>query len=104
MWSFKGEQKINNYFKLKDKTPRQLSSITVYTVKCVNSEAEYVAKTTQHMDAKIYRHKMVKDGQHELTKSLITEHEHRLGHKIDWQNYTVFTKASSDYFLKIKET
>ena len=101
---FKGEQKINNYFKLKDKTPRHLQSNIVYSVKCLNCEAEYIGKTTQHIDARIYQHKIVKDGQHGLIKSHITEHAQRLRHKIDWQNYSVLARASNDYYLKIKET
>ena len=101
---FKGEQKINDYFKLKDKTPKHLQSNIVYSVKCLNCEAEYIGKTTQHIDARIYQHKIVKDGQHRLTKSHITEHAQRLRHKIDWQNYSVFARASNDYYLKIKET
>ena len=101
---FKGEQKINNYFKLKDKTPRHLQPNIIYSVKCLNCEAEYIGKTTQHIDARIYQHKIVKDGQHGLTKSHITEHAQRLRHKIDWQNYSVLAKASNDYYLKIKET
>ena len=47
---------------------------------------------------------MVKDGQHELTKALITEHAQRLRHKIDWQNYSVSARAPNDNYLKIKET
>ena len=101
---FKGEQKINNYFKLKDKTPRHLRSNIVYSVNCLNFEAEYIGKTTQYIDARIYQHKIVKDGQHGLTKSHITEHAQRLRHKIDWQNYSVLVRASNDYYLKIKET
>ena len=46
---FKGVQKINNYFKLKDKTPRYLQSNIVYLVKSLNCEAEYIGKTTQHI-------------------------------------------------------
>ena len=33
-----------------------------------------LGKTSQYIDARIYQHKMVKDGQHGLTKSHITEH------------------------------
>ena len=73
-------------------------------MKCLNCEAEYIGKTTQHTDARIYQHKIVKDGQHGLTKSHITEHTQRLRHKIDWQNYSVSARASNDYFPKIKET
>ena len=51
-----------------------------------------------------YQHKIVKDGQHGLTKSHITEHAQRLRHKIDWQNYSVLANASNNYYLKIKET
>ena len=47
---------------------------------------------------------MVKDGQQGLTKLHYTEHAQRLKHKIDWQNYSVLTRASNDYYLKIKET
>ena len=39
---FKGEQKISNYCKLKDKTPRHLQSNIVYSVKCLNCEAKYI--------------------------------------------------------------
>ena len=101
---FKGEQKINNYFKLKNKMPRLLQLNIVYSVKCLNCEAEYIGKTTQHIDARIYQHKIVKDGQHGLTKSHITEHAQRPRHKTDWQNYSVLARASNDYYLKIKET
>ena len=101
---FKREQKISNYFKLNDKTPRHLQSNIVYSVKCLDCEAKYVEKTIQHIDARIYLYKMVKDGQHGLTKSHITEHAQRLRHKIDWQNYSVLARASNDYYLKIKET
>ena len=73
-------------------------------MKCLNCEAEYIEKTTQHIDARIYQHKIVKDGQHGFTKSHITEHAQRLRHKIDWQNYSVLARASNDYYLKIKET
>ena len=59
-------------------------------------EAEYIGKTTQHIDARIYQHKMVKDGQHGLTKSHITEHAQKLRHKIDWQNYSILARASND--------
>ena len=101
---FKGEQKIRNYFKLKDKTPRHLQLNIVYLLKCLACEAEYVGKTSQHIDARIYQHKMVKDGQHGLTKSHITEYAQRLRYTIDWQNYSVLARASNDYYLKIKET
>ena len=63
-----------------------------------------VGKTTQHIDARIYQHKMVKDGQHGLTKSHIAEQAQGLRHKIDWQNYSVLARASNDYYPKIKET
>ena len=74
-------------------------------MKYLNCEAKYIGKTTQHIDKRIYQHKMVKDGQHGLTKSQITEHAQRLRHKIDWQNYSVLARASNDYYLKsrIKE-
>ena len=73
-------------------------------MKCLNWEAEYIGKTTQHIDARIYQHKIVKDDQHGLTKLHIAEHAQRLRHKIDWQNYSVLARASSEYYLKIKET
>ena len=46
---------------------------------------EYVGKTSQHIDARIYQHKKwyKMHGQHGLTKSHITEHAQRLRRKID---------------------
>ena len=73
-------------------------------MKRLDCEAEYVGKATQHIDVRIYQHKIVKDGQHGLTKLHITEHAQRLRHKIDWQNYSVLARASNDYYLNIKET
>ena len=73
-------------------------------MKCLDCEVEYIGKTTQHIDTRIYQHKTVKDGKHGLSKSHITEHTQRLRHKIDWQNYSVLARASNDYNLKIKET
>ena len=78
------EQKINNYFKLKDKTPKHLQSNIVYSVKYVDCEADYVGKTTKNIETRIYQHNMVKDVQHGLTKSHITEQAQRLRHKTDW--------------------
>ena len=81
-----------------------MQSNIVYSEKSLNCEAEYIGKTTQHIDAIIYQHKIVKDDHHGLTKSHITEHAQRLRHKIDWQNYSVLANASNNYYLKIKET
>ena len=66
-------------------------------MKCLDCETEHVEKITQHIDARSYQHKMVKDGQHQLTKVHITEHAQRLRHEIDWQNYSVLARASNDY-------
>ena len=44
---FKGEQKINNYFKLKDKTSRHSQSNIACSVKCLGCVAEYVGERTQ---------------------------------------------------------
>ena len=60
-----------------------LQSNNVYSVKCLDRETEYVGKTTQYINARIYQHKMVQDGQHGLTKSHIIEHAQRLKDKID---------------------
>ena len=68
---------MTNYFKLKDKIPRQLQSNIVYSVTCLDCEAEYVGKTTHHIDAIIYQHEMVRNGQHGVTKLQITEHTQR---------------------------
>ena len=38
------EQKISNYYKLKDEMPRHLQSNIVYSVKCLDCEAKYVGK------------------------------------------------------------
>ena len=38
--------------------PRQLQSNIVYLVKCLDCEAEYIEKTTQHIDARIYQYKI----------------------------------------------
>ena len=73
-------------------------------MKCLKCEAEYIGKTTQYIDGRIYQHKIVKDGQHGLTKSHITEHAQRLRYNIYWQNYLVLARAPNDYYLKIKET
>ena len=73
-------------------------------MKCLDFEAEYIGKATQHIDVRIYEHKIVKDRQHELTKSHNTELAQRLRHKTDWQNYSILARASYDYYLKIKET
>ena len=69
-------------------------------MKCLDFEAEYVGETTQQIDARIYQHKIAKDGQHELTKSHIIEHTQRLRHKIDWQNYSVLARASNELLFK----
>ena len=66
-----------------------MQSNIVYSMKCLNCVTEYIGKTTQHIDAKIYQHKIVKNGQHGLTKSHIAEHAQRLRHikligKIIW--------------------
>ena len=46
---------------------------------------------------------MIKDGRHGLTESYSTENVPKLGHKIYWKYYSVLVRASSNYYLKIKE-
>ena len=51
---------ILNY--INDKISKRLQSNIVYFVKCLDCEVEYARKINQHTDARIYQHKMIKDG------------------------------------------
>ena len=62
--------------------PRHLQSNIVYSVKCLNCIGQNILGK-QHINERIYQHKIVKDGQQGLTKSHITELAQRLRHKID---------------------
>jgi hypothetical protein len=60
----------------------------------LDCDVEYVGKTNQHIDARIYQHKIVKGGQHGLAKSHITEHSQKLGHQIDLSKLFNISKST----------
>ena len=69
----KENRKLVTISKLIDIKPRHLQSNILYSVKFLDCEADYVGETinSAYIDARIYQHKMVKDGQYELTKLYI---------------------------------
>ena len=101
---YKGVKRISIFFKIKDNTPRNLQSNIVYAIKCKDCDAEYVGKTTQHIETRLYQHKMIKGSLHGQTQSHIMEHAFDYMHNIDWNNFSVLARASNDFQLKIKES
>ena len=68
----------------------------VYNLKCLNCEEDYIGKTKRACSIRIKEHEYD-------SKSHVFEHNHKVGHKIDFDNVKILDSASNDFNLQLKE-
>jgi len=94
---------IQNFFRIKDLTPRNLLSNVVYQVTCKDCNAQYIGKTIRHIEVRLNEHKK-STGLQSQSKSHIAEHARLTGHCINYEDFKVLGQANSDKILLIKES
>lgn len=95
--AFKAPTTIGSLFKFKDKTPRELLSMVVYKLTCLDCGKSYIGKTSRNICVRIAEHKNTNDD-----KSSVARHIIATGHQMDW-NWQILDRASYDKKLCLKE-
>jgi len=93
---------LKDAFRLKGEHPKHLQSCVVYHVKCSNFNADYIGKTSRQVKRRFEEDKSgtQKD---ETYDSARFDHEKTFNHKIDYENFKILNRATSDRMVLIKE-
>ena len=107
---FTSPVRVESFFAFQDKLPKMLLSGLVYKYKCGGCNATYYGKTKHHFKARICEHlgisnltgKKVKTDNNKLT--LIQEHLLCCNYSPSFEDFSILTKESNDFKLKIMES
>ena len=107
---FTSPVRVKSFFTFKDKLPKMLLSGLVYQYKCGGCNATYYGNTKRHFKVQICEHldisypteKMVKIDNNKLTA--IQEHLLCCNYSPSFEDFSILTKESSDFKLKIMES
>ena len=107
---FTSPVRIKRFFIIKDKLPKMLLSGLFYQYKCGGCNATYYGKTKHHFKVRICEHlgishlteKKVKIDNNKLTA--IQEHLLCCNYSPSFEDFSILTRESNDFKLKIMET
>ena len=107
---FTSPVRVKSFFTFKDKLPKMLLSGLVYQYKCGGCNATYHGKTKRHFKVRICEHlgishltdKKVKIDNNKLTA--IQEHLLCCNYSPSFEDFSILTKESNDFKLKIIES
>ena len=79
-----------------------MQSCVVYHLRCSDCNADYIGKTSRQVKRRFEEHKSgaQKD---ETYDSACFDHEKTYNHKIDYENFKILDRATSDQMVLIKE-
>ena len=105
---FKPKNVMQNFFKFKDRIPKDLQSLVVYKYTCSCCNATYIGKSKRHFRVRIFEHfgKSIRTNR-PLNKqpfSAIREHSHQHDHPMGIENFSILSSRSSEMDLNILET
>ena len=106
---FSSPNRIRNGFMFKDKLPREMDSMCLYSFSCGVCNCTYIGETKRHFQVRSYEH----IGLSILTNNrlsyncnnttAISKHNHDLGHDNDAKNFKIVGHASNKFHLRLKE-
>ena len=107
---FTSRVRVKSFFTFKDKLPKMLLSGLVYKYKCDGCNVTYDVKTKRHFKVRICEHlgishlteKKAKIGNQKLTA--IQEHLLCCNYSLSFEDFSILTKESNDFKLKIMES
>ena len=107
---FTSPVRVKTFFTFKDKLPKMLLSGLVYKYKCGGCNATYYGKTKRHFKVQICEHlgishltgKKVKIDNNQLT--VIQEHLLCCNYSSSYEEFSILTRESNDFKLKIMES
>jgi predicted GIY-YIG superfamily endonuclease len=77
-----------------------MQSCVVYHLKCSNCNADYIGKTSRQVKRRFEEHK---SGSQKDETYACFDNEKTFNHKIDYENFKILDRASSDQMVLIKE-
>ena len=93
---------ISRCFPLKEKHERHMKSCVVYHLKCSDCNADYIGKTSRQIIRRFKEHKSGKKTDDNYDSSC-HEHEKTCNHKIDYDNFKILAKATTDNMVLTKD-
>ena len=106
---FSSPNRIRNGFMFKDKLPREMDSMCLYSFSCGVCNCTYIGETKRHFQVRSYEH----IGTSILTNNrlayncnnttAISKHNHDLGHDNDAGNFKIVGHAINKFHLRLKE-
>ena len=105
---FRLQNKIRNFFRIKDKIPTNLRSKLIYLWKCRGCEATYIGRTTRSAWTRWFEHlgRSFRTGSY-LTRpsySAIREHREETAHPLSIEDFSVLATSRTAADLDILET
>ena len=79
-----------------------MQSCVVYHLKCSDCNADYIGKTSRQVKRRFEEHKSGSQ-KDETYDSACFDHEKTFNHKIDYENFKILDRATSDQMVLIKE-
>ena len=107
---FTSPVRVKSFFTFKDKLPKMLLSGIVYQYKCGGCNATYYGKTKHHFKVRICEHLGISHLTGEKVKidnnklRAIQEHLFCCSYSSSFKNFSILTRESNDFKLKIMES
>ena len=99
---FETANDIGKCFPFKESLPKHMQSHVVYHLKCLDCDADYIGKTSRQIERRFEEHKSGSKNEDTYDSSCF-EHEKKYNHTIDYDNFKILDKATTDQMVLIKE-
>ena len=105
---FQSNNRLKNYFCLKDFVPEALQSSLIYKFSCGSCTASYTVKTYRHFKVRVSEHQSVSPRTSKPVKGTLSTsvRDHMLvcDHKVVHEDFKFLGNASNRYLLELKES
>ena len=107
---FSSKNRIGNFCSFKDVIPLNIQSLIVYNFTFSTCFSTYIGKTKRHFLMRVYEHlgisyrtnKNLKYAENAATS--VRKHVHSCNHSASMDDFTIISKAKTDFHTKIKES
>ena len=99
---FETASDIGKCFPFNESLPKHKKSHVVYHLKCLDCDADYIGKTSRQLERGFEEHKSGNKNE-DIYDSSCFEYEKKYNHKIDYDNFKILDRATTDQMVLIKE-
>lgn len=105
---FRSPFRLFNLFPFKDRVSECFRSGVVYQFKCSSCYATYYGKSKRHLHTRVCEHLGISSLTGKLlskvNESAVSQHKRDTGHQISFNDFSVLSHDTNDFFLLIKES